>query len=86
MSNFSSEEAGALPQDPIGPPSLMQGGNSERVGQFSINLSDAAPQSEDGELANNVTVHPVAFLFRLEETMSRNVSYIWTVSVASVKS
>ena len=75
---ISSSEVGASPKDPTGPPSLNQL-ESSTVGQFSISFSNAAPAQPGGD-DRLVNATPVAFLLRLEETMSRNVSYIWLVS------
>ena len=51
---------------------------TDKIGQFTIHLSDAAPQPGEGEEVNRAT--NVIFLLRFEETMSHNVSYMWVVS------
>ena len=75
---ISSSEVGASPKDPTGPPSLNQL-ESSTVGQFSISFSNAAPAQPQGD-DQMVNATPIAFLLSLEETISRNVSYIWLVS------
>jgi hypothetical protein len=69
--------AGAPPRDPTGPPSLNRLERSI-IGQFSISFTSAAPAQPQGVV--NVNATPVAFLLRLEEITSLNVSYIWLVS------
>ena len=75
---ISASEVGVPPKDPTGPPSLNWLETST-VGQFSISFSNAAPSQPRGD-NRAVNATPVAFLLRLEETMSYNVSYIWLVS------
>ena len=75
---ISSPEVGALPKDPTGPPSLNRLETST-VGQFSISFSNAAPAQPQGD-NRVVNATPIVFLLRLEETISRNASYIWLVS------
>ena len=62
-----------FPHDPVGPPSLIRG---DENGQYMVDLSDAAPHFVNGQ-PSNWTI--VAFLFRLEEVNSHNVSFTWMV-------
>ena len=64
------------PPDPTGPPRLTL---DRRVGQYSIDLSGAAPRPQEGEAVNRTSMN-VIFLLRFEEAMSHNVSYMWVVS------
>ena len=64
------------PIDPVGPPSIIQ--SSVGAGQYFIDLSNSAPDFTDRP--NGREYPSVAFLFRLEETTSRNVSFILMVN------
>ena len=78
------------PHDPIGPPLLVPDMTTERAGLFTLDLSDAAPQLGAGEGSGGAgdnpavgpteaEIPPVVFLFRIEEGISHNISYIWVV-------
>ena len=54
--------------------------DTERAGKFITDLSGAAPQPEGSGQINATTTSPVAFLFKIEEMVSHNISFIWTVS------
>ena len=73
------EAAGSPPRNPIGPPSLIQDNSTERVGQFIVDLSDAAPQPRGREQITQTDIPTVAFLIKLEELNSHDVSFIWVV-------
>ena len=51
-----------------------------KIGQFRVDITDAAPQPREDEVVNQTTVTNVIFLLRFEEMMSHNVSYMWVVS------
>lgn len=81
--------------DPIGPPLLIPWPvttTTQRAGLFTVDLSDAAPQPREGSgggdsllspTDSEPEIPPVAFLFRIEERSSHNISYIWTVRTCS---
>ena len=79
---FSFQSAEIVPQDPIGPPVLIPEGNTDRVGQFSVDLSMAVPHNTS-ELINQTLTSAVTFLFRMEDITSNYVFYNWTVSKES---
>ena len=68
------------PRDPIGPPSLVPLRGPDNIGQFSVDLSTAAPQHSNSEV---VDLSTVVFLFKIEEMDSHNISYNWTVSATN---
>ena len=77
---YVSEYIGSLPHDPIGSPTLRLNQSRDRVGQFTIDVRDAAPQPQTGELNQTSVISlPVTFLFRFEDMASNNISFLWTV-------
>lgn len=76
---YLSEYIGSLPHDPIDSPTLRLDQGRDRIGQFIIDVSTAAPQPQAGELNQMTVISPVAFLFRFEDMTSNNVSFKWTV-------
>ena len=70
---------GESPIDPAGPPSLIQ--SSVGAGQYFVELSNTAPDFIDRP--NRREYPSVVFLFRLEETTSRNVSFILMVNLVN---
>ena len=79
---FSFQSAEIVPRDPSGPPVLIPERNTDRVGQFSVDLSMAVPHNTS-ELINQTLTSAVTFLFRMEDITSNNVFYNWTVSKES---
>ena len=65
-----------IPHNPVGPPSLIQGDGD---GRYTVDLSDAVPDIVDGRTSTQTAFPVVAFLFRLEEVNSHDVSFIWMV-------
>ena len=81
MSLFLEQEAEeSLPLHPTGPPRLMPDHSTGRAGQYITDLSEAAPQPQDGEVVNRTNISAVTFLFRFEDMNSSNVFFNWTVS------
>ena len=68
---------GDKPPDPIGPPKFVRGKNP---GEFTVDLSDAAPKPEVGQVINS---EPVAFLFQFEDVNSRDIFFNWIVSLCN---
>ena len=69
---------GDKPPDPIGPPKLVRGKNP---GEFTVDLSEATPKPEAGQVIDIETVEPVAFLFQFEDVNLHDVFFNWIVSV-----
>ena len=81
MSLFLEQETnGSLPLHPTGPPRLMPDRSTGRAGQYIVDLSEAAPQPQDGEVVDRTNISAVTFLFRFEDMNSSNVFFNWTVS------
>ena len=81
MSLFLEQEAEeSLPLHPTGPPRLMPEHSTGRAGQYITDLSEAAPQPQDGRVVNRTNISTVTFLFRFEDMNSSNVFFNWTVS------
>lgn len=86
MCSSCTEVAGNRPLDPSGPPVLLPDSSSDRVGQFTVDLTGTLPRKQlptaDGvDNGTTAAINPVTFLFRFEEMTSHNVSYIWQVSM-----
>ena len=60
------------------PPTISPVYNTDRVGQFSIDLSPASPQNET--MIDYENIDPVAFLLRIEVINSQTFSFMWAVS------
>ena len=64
---------------PVGLPKLFQGQNP---GEFTVDLSEAAPKPEVGTVIVSRDIKPVAFLFRFEVVNSSDVFFEWIVSTS----
>lgn len=72
-----------VPLSPVGPPSLTEipshQHDSSLASFYVIDLRNAVPMLD--ELESSSSLLPVAFLFRVSDHVTRNISYIWQVRV-----
>ena len=69
--------------DSTGPPALVPIRSLEKVGQFRVDLSGAAPQ-QTTEGSNQMDVPSVVFLFKFEVVDTQDVFFNWTVRMQSL--